>query len=389
MRPTFQPVFRRYELYQPLQKKLQADDIATMTMKTDAMAISAGASAPSLTAAQCRQLLNDLRPARAHVYLLDVSASALAGWLLLAAALAAPHLLAAALLLAISSLPLYRGLAFIHELIHQQSLRGFRLAWHVMIGIPLLLPLLLYLPIHQAHHSAQAYGTAGDGEYEQFKGRLTSMTVRLLLLNLALPLVLLIRFGLLTPLSLVIPSVRLRVIPSFVHLSLRMPFKAPELHGALAAESRWIELACMTWAWLLVAGLASGHVVAVGLWALVLIIVATLNTVRAVCSTHLYVEMDGGRDALGQVADSLNIDGNGLVTKLLCPAGLQYHALHHLAPYLPYHALPEAHRRLMAQLPPDSLYHQVTVRSPWEGWRRLIDATTSKPEASVSRIKPT
>jgi fatty acid desaturase len=254
--------------------------------------------------------------------------------------------------------------------------------------VPLLLPLLLYLPIHQAHHNAQAYGTGRDGEYEQFKGRLVGMTLRLLGLNLLLPLALLVRFAILTPLGAVVPLVRREVIPAFVHLSLRMPFKAPEMRGAAAAEARWVEVACMLWAWLLLAGLFGGQHVLVGMWALVLVTVATLNTVRALCSTHLYVEQPRGRDTLGQLADSLNIDGNGLLTKLLCPVGLQYHALHHLAPYLPYHALPQAHRRLMAQLPPDSLYHRVTVPNLYQGWRRLVQATDARAEPPVSRVTP-
>jgi fatty acid desaturase len=35
---------------------------------------------------------------------------------------------------------------------------------------------------------------------------------------------------------------------------------------------------------------------------------------------------------------------------------MRFHALHHLFPSLPYHALGAAHRRLMARLPPDSPY---------------------------------
>ena len=57
-----------------------------------------------------------------------------------------------------------------------------------------------------------------------------------------------------------------------------------------------------------------------------------------------------------QVLDSVNYPYLGLVHEFLVPVGLRYHAMHHLQATLPYHALPEAHRRLMRELPVDSVY---------------------------------
>jgi fatty acid desaturase len=58
---------------------------------------------------------------------------------------------------------------------------------------------------------------------------------------------------------------------------------------------------------------------------------------------------------MGQLADSINLDGSPL-HGLMAPVGLRYHALHHLMPSLPYHRLGAVHRQLLAELPADSLY---------------------------------
>jgi len=43
--------------------------------------------------------------------------------------------------------------------------------------------------------------------------------------------------------------------------------------------------------------------------------------------------------------------------------GFDLHALHHLFPNIPYHSMPEAHRRIAAFLPIDSIYHLAESRS--------------------------
>lgn len=322
-----------------------------------------------------RALVEDLRSPRAAAYYLDVGASALAGWCGFALALAPLHPAWRVAGFVLAAFALYRALAFIHELFHQQAMGALRCMWHVLVGVPLLLPLLLYLPVHQSHHSSRSYGTAADGEYEQFHGRLWAMVLRTLAVNFALPPALLVRFAVLAPLSAVVPFVRRKVIPGFVHLAMRMPYNATPLPARWRREAAFTEAACALAAWGYIAAFLAGHRTPVYVWAALVVTIGMLNGARALCSTHLYVQGEHGRDLAAQLDDSLNIHDRRPFTWLMCPAGLQYHALHHAAPFLPYHALPVAHARLMRLLPGDSAYHRATVAGLAEGWRRLAQST--------------
>jgi fatty acid desaturase len=73
-----------------------------------------------------------------------------------------------------------------------------------------------------------------------------------------------------------------------------------------------------------------------------------LNQVRTLVA-HLW-ENDG--EVMGvtaQYLDSVNVPPPGLLAEIWAPVGLRYHALHHLVPSVPYHALPQAHRLLAAK----------------------------------------
>ena len=75
---------------------------------------------------------------------------------------------------------------------------------------------------------------------------------------------------------------------------------------------------------------------------------------------------------LDQLLDSVNYPHNAWITELWGPVGTRFHALHHLFPSLPYHALPQAHRRLMKSLPANSPYRLTEERSLTAGIVNLV-----------------
>jgi fatty acid desaturase len=112
-----------------------------------------------------------------------------------------------------------------------------------------------------------------------------------------------------------------------------------------------------------------------------------LNYVRNLVAHHY--QSDGRPSSyVEQLGDSVNIEGVPVFTELFFPLNLRYHALHHLFPTLPYHNLPQAHRRLLAELPADSLYHQTVFPGFFSvAMRRIKDAWAGTWKSGVSSHK--
>jgi fatty acid desaturase len=100
--------------------------------------------------------------------------------------------------------------------------------------------------------------------------------------------------------------------------------------------------------------LIDGFLIQAYLLSVTLIVINNVRTLGA----HRW--MGDGRELSfeEQLLDSVNYPHRPWFTELWGPVGTRYHALHHLFPSIPYHNLPEAHRRLMQGLPADSLYRE-------------------------------
>lgn len=304
-----------------------------------------------------RELTKDLGTARAAIYWPDMLFFSLTGYAAIAGAVLVENVWAAIALGLYASLALYRALMFIHELthIHRDALPGFRLGWNLLVGIPLLTPSFMYEGVHTLHHKRTQYGTVEDPEYLPLALMKPWTLPAFVLIALLAPVALLLRFAVLVPLGAIIPPIRQQVWQRASALSINPDFRRRPPEGELKPRVLWQEVGGMVWAWTI---LASTMVIG---WRPLLIalaivsLTALLNQLRTLVA-HLWENEGEPMTVTAQFLDSVNVPPPGRIAEIWAPVGLRYHALHHLMPSMPYHDLPEAHRRLRKELGEASTY---------------------------------
>ena len=327
--------------------------LATVTADT--------ATAEMSLARQANDLARDLTRASPRIYWLDLSVTAAVTWLSVWIAATAPPGWAWTAA-AVGVLALYRGISFIHELTHlrRDDVPGFHFAWNVLIGVPWLTPSLLYEGVHILHHAKDRYGTARDPEYHPLARRPRHELLLFLGVALPAPVGVLLRFGVLAPLSFLIPPLRRFVVAKTSGMVINTAFSREDVERASSAPWLAQEIACWLWSWLLIGLVVAGAMplrtllIGAGIFGAMTV----LNQLRTAVA-H-YWENDGEQMApLDQFRDTVNVPPPALLPFLWAPVGLRYHALHHLIPRLPYHNLGKAHRRLVDALPADHVYREV------------------------------
>lgn len=293
-------------------------------------------------------------PHRAACYYPDLLISAALAWssIALAARLAFPSITQAIVVVG-GAIALLRAVYFVHEIVHLPPgrLPAFPLVWLACVGIPTLVPRFM-AEAHASHHHPSTYGTISDPEYAPVpswgRARLLGEIVVLLLA----PPLLVLRFGVVAPLSWVLPPLRRLTIAKLSTLATQPGYSRPP-PGARATRRMIAEEAlCTAWVWtvasLLVLGVLPLRFVLV--WWIVAGLALAINEARTLVA-HAYEGTGAPMTLDEQVRDTLTLHGSRWWTEAAAPLGTRFHAVHHVAPGLPYHALGRANAELLAAIP--------------------------------------
>lgn len=310
---------------------------------------------------KARELAKDLFRPNPIIYWVDFLCCAILGWGAFFVAIKAAFFSSRQILFVIlSCLALYRAALFIHEIVHfkKGTFRVFRWTWNMICGFPLMIPFFLYQSIHFDHHKQNFYGTKKDGEYFPFAIKGRRWIIIHILFSFLIPILFFIRFSTLTPLSLINKKLRLFLMSKMSALVIDFKYLRPESTWKNADDWKVQELLTCLFAWaflgLIIAQIIPAMVLL--MWYCVGALIFMVNSIRTLGAHRYQNPKESVMSYPDQMLDSVTIPGNRWITPLWAPVGLRFHATHHLFPDLPYHALGEAHRRLIRDNGENSLY---------------------------------
>ena len=279
---------------------------------------------------------------------------------------------------------LYRLGSLVHEVCHlgHHEMRGFKVAWNVLVGMMTLTPSPFFTKHHRDHHSMKMYGTPEDPEYvaNVLEGGNWRSALIYSLHMLVFPQLVFLRF-LLAPLSFLHPRLRQLVLERASSLTLNIHYRrhiTPFDRKAITA----VELLCFVRAAFIPLSVAVGMAPPsrVGLLYVLGLTTFVMNQMRQLADHHF--QGDGSQASVeSHILDSCNYTGKDPLTLLFFPFSIRYHALHHLFPSLPSHNLKQAHAHLVATLPADSPYLQLDRPGWWSVAKRTIFGPVSVPAA--------
>lgn len=311
--------------------------------------------------AEIRRAVAEFSKHRPIVYWTDLLLSAATGWAALIIGVRTASWPITVLAVVVGAVAFLRAVLFIHEISHFRRgvMKGFTTVWNLLVGIPMALPSFMYVGTHTDHHKRHLYGTAKDPEYLPLalmgRGRIVRFVAEMFLV----PILLVVRYLVLSPLAWLWPPLRKLVVERMSALVINPTYVRTDEETRDPRQWFLLELAIFAWlaawCWLIWRGHVSTRVAWV--WYATTATTAVINQIRTLAAHHY----DNAGDELTvaqQLLDSVNVRGWPIVTEFVFPVGLKYHALHHLIPDMPYHGLAAAHKKLMAELPEGAIYRR-------------------------------
>jgi hypothetical protein len=206
----------------------------------------------------------------------------------------------------------------------------------------------MYVGSHNDHHRQATFGTRADPEYAPLaqwsRSRILGSVVSLVFV----PSLLMLRWGVLGPLSFMSRPLRRLLIERASTLVINPDYRRPLPRGKQATSWLMQEVAVAVTCWGIMLSLYEGLLPLRWMlhWYAVAVGILVVNQVRTFAA-HRYTNDGAPLDSTAQLLDSVTLSGWPIPTVLAAPVGLRFHALHHLLPPCVYcHGAPRMRRTI-------------------------------------------